>query len=42
MEIAEREKVILQKEMVQKSKDVRDKNDNAAGLLGQGDTAQQK
>ncbi|OWR42946.1 CAP-Gly domain-containing linker protein 1 [Danaus plexippus plexippus] len=42
VEIAEREKVILQKEMVQNSKDVRDKNDNAAGLLGQGDTAQQK
>ncbi|XP_039746795.1 CAP-Gly domain-containing linker protein 2 isoform X4 [Pararge aegeria] len=43
VEIAEREKLSLQKEMAQKGQEVRDKNDNTAmGLLGQGDNASQK
>ncbi|KAG6452702.1 hypothetical protein O3G_MSEX007770 [Manduca sexta] len=42
LEIAEREKVMLQKELA-KGKDVKDKNDNnAVGILGEGDTASQK
>lgn len=38
VEIAEREKVLLQKEIA-KGNDLKDKNDNnAVGILGQGDT----
>lgn len=43
IEIVEREKVLMQKEFAEKSKNVRDKNDNnAMGVLGQGDNASQK
>ncbi|XP_052737464.1 CAP-Gly domain-containing linker protein 1 isoform X1 [Bicyclus anynana] len=43
VEIAEREKLILQKEMAKKGPELRDKNDNnAMGLLGQGDNGSQK
>lgn len=43
VEIAEREKLMLQKEMAKIGQDIRDKNDNnAMGLLGQGDNATQK
>lgn len=43
VEIAEREKVSLQKEMASLGKNLRDKNDNdAMDILGQGDTATTK
>lgn len=43
IEITEREKVLLQKEMITKGKDIRDNNDNnAMGILGEGDNALQK
>lgn len=43
VEIAEREKVLLQKEMAMKGQDIRDKNDNSAiGVLGQGDSASER
>lgn len=43
VEIAEREKLLLQKEMAAKGQDIRDKNDNSAmGVLGQGDSATEK
>lgn len=43
VEIAEREKVLLQKELAAKGKEIRDKNDNnAMGVLGQGDNPTQK
>ncbi|XP_034840541.1 restin homolog isoform X2 [Maniola hyperantus] len=42
VEIAEREKLSLQKEMVKKGQEIRDNNDNnAMGLLGEGDNASQ-
>ncbi|XP_045785814.1 restin homolog isoform X4 [Maniola jurtina] len=42
VEIAEREKLILQKEIGKKGQEIRDKNDNnATGLLGEGDNASQ-
>lgn len=43
VEIAEREKVLIQKEIAKNGKEIRDKNDNnAMGLLGQGDNASEK
>ncbi|XP_035436548.2 restin homolog isoform X5 [Spodoptera frugiperda] len=43
VEIVEREKLLLQKEMAAKGKDIRDNNDNSAmGVLGQGDSASEK
>ncbi|XP_045532358.1 restin homolog isoform X2 [Pieris brassicae] len=42
-EIADREKVLLQKELSKRSNEIRDKNDNnSMGTLGQGDTAQDR
>ncbi|CAH2086257.1 unnamed protein product [Euphydryas editha] len=41
VEVAEREKILLQKEMTKNGNEIRDKNDNnAMGLLGQGDASQ--
>ncbi|XP_046964516.1 restin homolog isoform X4 [Vanessa cardui] len=43
VEVTEREKHLLQKEMAKNVKEIRDNNDNnAMGLLGQGDNASQK
>lgn len=43
MELADREKVMLQKEFAEKSKNLKDKNDNnSMGVLGQGDSAPEK
>ncbi|XP_038215361.1 restin homolog isoform X5 [Zerene cesonia] len=40
VEISEREKILLQKEISKRNSEIRDKNDNnAMGTLGQGDTA---
>ncbi|XP_026329809.1 CAP-Gly domain-containing linker protein 1 isoform X6 [Hyposmocoma kahamanoa] len=40
VELADREKVMLQKEFAEKNKNLKDKNDNnSMGVLGQGDTA---
>lgn len=43
VEVADREKVMLQKELAEKSKNLKDKNDNnSMGVLGQGDTVPEK
>lgn len=43
VELADREKVMLQKQLAEKSKNLKDKNDNnSMGVLGQGDTAPEK